>query len=73
MPSEDEYILNKNDRLKCNDSLNMADAKSTLLNPRAYIYQYSKISPKEGRKYVQKYVQKSYKVRKKVDNGRFDL
>ena len=40
--------------------------KATSVNPRT-----SKISPRERRQYVLKYVRKSSKNRKKVDNGLF--
>ena len=43
--------------------------KAPPVNPRVYIYRYYNIEPKEVLQYVLKYVQKSSKIRKKVDNG----
>ena len=42
--------------------------KAPPVNPRDYISQTSIISLREGHKYVLKYVLKSFKNRKKVDN-----
>ena len=39
------------------------------VNPRVYIYWYYNIDPTEGSLYVRRYVRKSAKIRKKVDNG----
>ena len=42
----------------------MGDTKSTPANPRVYIYRYFNIDPKEGLKYVQKYVWKALELEK---------
>ena len=47
--------------------------KAPPANPQDYISRTFKISPREGRLYVQKYVRKSSKNRKKVDNGLFPI
>ena len=47
--------------------------KAPPANPRDYISWTFKISLREGRLYIQKYVWKSSKNKKKVDNGLFPM